>query len=235
MTDIIVGCPTQNRAWILPRWKEHVDAAIPNGWDAKFVFVVPEADEESIDIIQSWKRSTIIYTDEELHVSRSSWANRDLYNHMCILRNSILRYVREEAPNYFLSVDSDILLDKNVISNMHETLTKNQANAVGGLTYLDQIDRTCTNFANWRNRHTRKGFYRHIEPGTHPVDIIMAIQFMDNLAYNVDYEYHDFGEDFGWCSSLARAGAKIYCDGRVKNKHVMYEEWLDRLDKRVGF
>lgn len=235
MNDIIIGCPTANRTWILPLWKEYVDAAIPVDWNAKFIFTVPEWDTDTTELISTWENAQIIPSVEPERPDYRDWANRDAYNRMVELRNSILRYVRGHHPDIYLSLDSDILIQKDVISNMIDTMTTFKANAVGGMTYLDPVDDLCTNVAAWADPLTKKGFRRLTFQGTYPVDVIMAIQMMDNLAYNVDYEYHDMGEDFGWCVGLNRAGASIYFDGREKSKHVMSPEWLEIVDSRVGY
>ena len=164
-----------------------------------------------------------------------AWGNKDSYRHMADLRNSILRYVRGHHPDLYLSLDSDILLHPLAIESMYDTMSAFNANAVASKTFLDQVDPDVTNVAAWINPATCQSFRRHLTDGTYPVDVIMAIQMMDNLAYNVNYEYHDMGEDFGWCKNLKRAGASIYFDGRSKSKHVMSPEWLDVIDPRVGY
>ena len=235
MVDAIIGCPTANRSWILPIWKDHVDAAIPSDWNVKFVFVVPEWDIDSIELISTWPNSQIIPSSEIQRDDTRIWGNLDSYNHMTDLRNTILRYVRKSHPDIYLSLDSDILIDSDTIKNMYETMNLFEANAVGGSTYLDPIDHNCTNVATWKDPVTHQEYRRISTDGVCQVDIIMAIQMMDNLAYNINYEYHNMGEDFGWCVGLQRSKAKIYFDGRAKNKHVMSKDWLDRVDSRVGF
>lgn len=235
MTDIMIGCPTQNRSWILPKWKEYVDAAIPDGWDARFIFAVPTWDNETTELVSSWENTQIIPTSEPCREDVRPWANKDSYNHMAELRNTILRYVRGHHPDLYLSLDSDILLHPLAVQNMYETMQTYGANAVSSKVFLDQVDWNVTNAAAWVNPVTCQSFMRHLSEGTYPVDVIMAIQMMDNLAYNVNYEYHDMGEDFGWCKNLGRSGASVYFDSRVKSKHVMTQEWLDKVDPRVGY
>ncbi len=82
------------------------------------------------------------------------------------------------------------------------------------------------NFESY-SQDTKKEFEGYIE-FEHKV-----IPHVEN--YNVNYDYHNFGEDLGWSKNMARAKAKIFFDGRVKNKHCMNPEWLERVDKRVGF
>lgn len=235
MPNIIVGCPVTNRNWILPLWKNHVEHSVPLDWNLKYIFVVPKGDKDTLDLLSEWRDTWVILSDEENRKDVRNWGNKDRYYEMADLRNTLLRAVRQEKPDIFLSLDSDILLDKYTVANMYETMLANDCDAVGGLTYLDPTDKNCTNIANWKNSNTCNGFTRMVTQGCHKVDIIMAIQMMNNLAYNVNYEYHDMGEDLGWCKALKKTRAKIFCDARTANKHVMSKPDLDKVDKRVGF
>jgi len=236
MTDIIVGCPTVNRTWILPLWKEYVEEAVPDSWNLHYVFAVPEWDEETLELLGTWENTQIIPTEE---VQRSStdrdWANLDSFNRMSELRNLILKFVRQHHPDIYLSLDSDILLSKKAFNEMFSTLEEQHCNAVGGMTFLDPTDPTVTSAANWKNQNTCQQMKR-IRPGTVvPAQILMAIKMMDNLAYNVNYDYHSLGEDFGWSKNAGTAGVKMYVDGRTPSKHVMDKKWLEIEDKRVGY
>jgi hypothetical protein len=233
MVDIIVGCPTQNRAWILQEWFDHVIAAVPEDWNLSFLLAVPQWDKQTLDLVRNFKIAEVIITDEPERKDQRNWADTDSYHHMVDLRNSILRSVRVAKPDLYLSLDSDILIALNAIAEMYETMKANDANAVGSLTWLDPIDPACTNLGVFTNYGSR--FERVREPGMHPVDVLMGIKLIDNLAYNVNYQWDAYGEDFGWAKAMKRAGAKIFCDGRSPSKHIMSPEWLDRVDKRVGW
>lgn len=236
MTDILVGGPVAGRAWILPYWRDAVEAAMPVGVRPKYVFAVPTWDTETLGLVESWP-AELLLTKESVPdgCDLRRWADKDRYHEMTILRNYVLRYVRRVAPNFFLSLDSDILLAPDALKEMIETYHVNQAHAVGGFTFLDPIDPTCTNLAQWVNPDLASQFRRVESPGQHPVDIIMAVKLMGNLAYNINYQYHDYGEDFGWAVAARRAKARIFCDGRSPSKHVMNPKWLDIVDKRVGY
>lgn len=233
MVDIIVGCPTQNRAWILPRWFDHVYMAVPVDWNLKFILAVPEWDDDTLKLVGDMRTVEVLITDEPKREDKRNWADTDSYYHMADLRNSILRSVRVAKPDLYLSLDSDMLSGKETVEQMYETMLANNADAVGGLTWLDPIDPTVTNLADFT--HHGSQFRRHENPGQHPVDILMGIKLMGNLAYNVNYEWDAYGEDFGWAKAMKRAGGRVYCDGRSPSKHVMSPEWLDRVDKRVGW
>lgn len=230
----VIGCPVVNRAWILPLWKDHVEAAIPYGWEHYFIFVVPSWDTDTLDILSTWKNTKIILSDETERPDVRNWANTDSYYLMSALRNRILREVRTYKPDVYISLDSDILVQDLTFSLMKDTMDRFSANAVGGYTFLDPMDPTCSNIAMWQDP-TMSSFRRIVGNGTCKVDVIMAIKMMDNLAYNVNYEHHTMGEDFGWSKAAKLAGVEIYMDGRSPAKHVMHREYLEIVDKRVGF
>jgi len=235
MVNIIAGCPTAGRAWILPQWKEAVDRACPHDVELSYALSIPKWDTDTLDIVSNWSSAHIMVTDEQPRLDQRDWSSQDRYHDMVNLRNNQLRYVRTAMPTYYLSLDSDILLAPKALEEMIETLELNQADAVGSLTYLDPVDPTCTNLATWVNPDA-PGVFRRVEaPGQHPVNVLMAIKLMGNLAYNINYEHHHYGEDFGWSIAAYKARARIFCDGRSPSKHVMSPEWLDRVDKRVGY
>lgn len=235
MKNIIIGCPTRNRTWILPLWKEYVEAAIPEDWEYSFAFVVGQDDMKTMEMVGSWERTNIIPVDEPpIMEDVRTWADTSRFEHMAWLRNQLLGYARFRSPDYLLSLDSDILLHKDVLKNLIETAEQNEADAVGGLTYFDPQDKHVTNIANWREYNAfNSGFKRVREPGVHPVDIIMGIKLLGPEGYNTDYIYHGMGEDLGWSQNMV--GKKIFCDGRQGSKHVMHPRYLELEDQRVGY
>ena len=234
MTDLMVGCPVAGRAWILPQWHEAVQAALPSDMKAQYIFAIPSWDTDSLALAKQWKAEIIVTEEEKPDRDPRRWVDKQRYNEMADLRNKILRRIRQICPRFYLSLDSDILLAPTALQEMIETYELNEAHAVGGFTFLDSMDPTCTNFAMWDNELGTK--FRRVEaPGQHPVDVIMAIKLMGNLAYNINYQYHDLGEDFGWATAAKRAKVRIFCDGRSPSKHVMQPKWLDIVDKRVGY
>jgi len=231
--DLIVGCPTRNRTWILPKWKEYVEAAIPENFHLSYVFVVGDDDQKTIDLLSTWKSTKIIKVAENEIPEERSWGDKNRFHHMAYLRNVMLEYVRTQNPDLFLSLDSDILINSETICNLYETVVQCNADAVGGLTYFDQMDKKITNVGSWNNKADKTGFRRVVSDGVFKVDIIMGIKMMTESAYNVDYQYHNNGEDLGW--AVAVKDLNIFFDGRAASKHVMHKDWLDRKDVRVGY
>lgn len=244
VTRVIVGCPVKNREWILPRWKDHVVASFEHaGLTPEFAFVVGTSRDNTGTLVPSYIRdytgTFVTIDDPEVPVHRD-WSEKR-YEHMAELRNLLLTLVREQQPDYFLSVDSDILLHPLAVHNLLQSISEDHLNrrtgtvehwdAVGGKTYLNPRNRIPT-YAFLR---PRIGLHRPDSDGVFPVEVIMAIKLMSPTAYNVQYEFSHHGEDIGWSLACNRAGLKLGWDGRVTSKHVMHPDHIDTIDARLGW
>lgn len=230
---LLVGCPVQSRGWIMPSWLKAVQEARPQGWDMQFVFAKDKSDDSLVDFRTDRKVHIVDVKDQKRDYERA-W-NGDRYHHMAFIRNRLLDRVKDINPDLFLSLDSDILVHPEAITNMIATLVekddKHRLAACGGLTYLDETDPRITNAAslvgpNYRRTQTK---------GRPKVDVIMAIKLMNEKGFNTPYEWHLKGEDFGWSEAVRRNRCELVFDGRVGSKHVMNPYWLDVVDKRVGY
>lgn len=229
---LVVGCPVKDRGWIMDRWFDHVESSIPEGVRVDYVFVVPEGDT-TLEIIRSrCPQAHLVLTGEDPHYERN-WHNKDRYREMVQVRNALLREVRRLNPDIFLSLDSDILLSKECISQAVSVMKEGGYNAVAPPTFLDPSDKRFTNAANIK---PRGGFYRATIGARHVVDVIMAIKLMDRAAYQIDYSFNVFGEDFGWSKNARDNGIRMFYAGDIPpSKHVMSRDQLDKVDGRCGF
>lgn len=231
---MLIGCPVKDRNWILPLWKAHVDGAMPSRMDYEFVFAVGKDDEETLGLISNWPRTHVTLLDEKHSKYERNWAEPGRLEFMTYARNELLKKVRELRPTYFFSLDSDILITKDCISNSLSTIREFDAwkvAAVGSRLYMDQTDSNCSSAGVF----TRNGFTRMDTKGIQTVGLIMAAKLMNSRGYNVDYEDHKNGEDIGWCKAVARNGFTLMYDARAANKHVMAPYWLNQVDKRIGW
>ncbi len=229
-TSVLMGCPVNNRRWILGDWFRYAIASAEKAdVDLSFAFVVPEGSDD-LDVINE-------FTDHERHLVLSQegpslerrW-NAPEYFRMVDLRNQLLNVARSVEPDFLLSVDSDILLHEDAISSLIETYESQDCIAVGGKCYLDFSTVFFPSYAKWTGQtYSRKDFF-----GVAKVDVLMAIKLMSPVAYNVDYVFHSQGEDFGWSKEAQKCGALVW-DGRIANKHVMRERDRGKVDKRCGF
>lgn len=236
--QLLIGCPIHAREWAYTKWYEaaRISATLA-GYkpdDIGFIYVLDRNDIEMKHYIQATTRDHrhFITTNQTCPSKERVW-NETRYREMVYLRNSLLEGVRHIGPQIFLSLDSDILLHPLTIKNLIETLQGKDCAAVGGKTYMTERGVDYPSYANMIP--STGALLRSDTDGVIPVEVIMAIKLMSPEAYNVDYRYHDKGEDIGWSQAVRATGQKLIFDGRVASKHLMKPEMLDKVDARCGF
>lgn len=234
--DILIGCPIQKREWIIDKWFWHVMAACKiAGLRPGFIFVLDTQEEPLNTMIMNQAKlhnATLILCDipEEPREDKRTW-NSIRYHRMAYLRNLLLEGVRDFGPDFFLSLDSDILLHEQTIKSLVENI--GDYDAIGGKAYMTH---TGTNFPSFGLiNNLNKMIRRYDVDGVIKVDVIMAIKLMKPSAYSISYSYDPQGEDIGFSRNCVEAGLKLAWDGTYGNKHVMRKQDLESFDSRVGF
>lgn len=227
---LLVGCPVAHRDWVLPKWFDHVEGACAvAGVEPEFVFVCDRRDP-------SWACIEILAPEATL-VSCVTTAGGDVrrwgprrYAEMVVLRNELLGVVRDEKPDAFLSLDSDILVHPMQVEYLLNAL--HRFDAVGGRCYMTPQG---VRFPSYAMLSRSGGLQRRDVEGVFPVDVIMAIKLMGPAAYEVNYRADPQGEDVGWSKACRERGLTLGWDGRLAAKHVMGPHMLDPVDPRVGY
>lgn len=228
--NLIVGCPVSCREWILPTWFAHVErAAELAGLQPTYTFVCHPADRSWACLVEHAPTAAMVTPSFNRGTDERRW-NSARYEQMVELRNQLLGAVREQSPDLFLSLDSDILLHPDQLKLMIECLDR--FDAVGGRCYMTASG---TRFPSWGRLSRYGNLQRTDVAGTFPVDVIMAIKLMTPAAYAVDYAFDIQGEDIGWCRAATQTGVRLGWDGRVIAKHVLAPHLLTPRDPRVGF
>lgn len=237
--EIMVGCPAYKRDWILPSWFEYVEKAFARvGVEPIYVFVADIADRDTVHVI----RDQVLQYSRELMLTWANQEERDdvrhwtmpRYHAMVYFRNELLKTVRKWQPDYFFSLDSDILLNENALEGLLENTDR--FDVVAPKVYMQPPGRTANvntlpNYAN----NMFNGLERKDAEGVFPVEIVMAAKLMNDLAYQLDYKYHHHGEDLGICETWKENRIRVGWDGRFPSKHVMRPELLDQIDPRCGY
>lgn len=230
---LVVGCPVYKRGWVLERWFESVEIAFEvAGVEPVYVFVGDPRDTDSFAVVDravdEYERETYVsWVEENVDAPADRKWSADRYHRMVYIRNELLKIVRKLEPEFFLSVDSDILLHPEAVLNL--LVSSDRFDAVGGKTYMTPTGRSFPSFAHM------PGLKRVDESSVFPVDVIMAIKLLNVDAYNTDYVFHSYGEDIGFSLACKDKGLKLGWDGRVASKHIMEPSQLDRVDERCGF
>ena len=153
---------------------------------------------------------------------------------MVSLRNILLAKVREYQPDYFLSLDSDILLvNPNTIELLIAHINSG-ADAVNPLMFMTPVGTMYPSVMKWVGEPGGKAHRdQAFSLGDYfQSDVIMAAKMMSKEVYNnVDYCMHEQGEDLGWSGNCAKAGYKLYCASYIYAIHVMGRQMLNSVIK----
>jgi hypothetical protein len=236
---LIIGCPIYNRAWIFPYWISCIQKQFLNLEDVGFVFVASKDDTETISLLEDWRDKhpevsvfDIIYPENVNHFTHAEGTRNwtiSKYENMVNLRNCLLKKVREYQPDYFFSLDSDILLvNPNTIQLLISHINSG-ADAVNTLMFMTPVGTMFPSVMKWINEPGKKAHRDQKFPlGEYfEADVIMAAKMMSKNVYNnVDYQIHHQGEDLGWSASCAEKGYKLYSASYIYSIHVMSKQML---------
>lgn len=250
---IVVGCPVFDRAWILDQWFDHIQEAAFNAGLANEIIYAFVGDRErdpatwkiidercGIDEVYEFgKPAPVAAISRCLEAQVPEFKPNDTrywdyprYQRMSDLRNQLLRLVRSMQPDYFFSVDSDILVHPDQFKELIGVAREEEWDAVGGKVYLSKTGYRAPSYA----MVSRQGaLQRRDYHDVRPVHVIMAVKLMTPKAYAVDYIPDTQGEDTGWGFAARSAGLRVGWTGRVCSKHIFERRLLDVPDRRVGW
>lgn len=241
VTNILIGCPLvgdpyADRNWILDQWYQFSltsSLQVPDVEISWCVTVHPEDEDTKLNLM-GFPFMSAFESEFQGGKGDHRW-NKERYYTMVNLRNELLGHVRDAAPDYFISLDSDVLLCPEAISLLLDAFDNDSdVWAVGIPFYVSRHGNKHPNNGRWIGSR-RSMFQRYDFHHLAKMDILIGGYMMDPRAYNVDYEFSSRGEDLGWSDAITRAGGKLVWDGRMRNKHVMDRNMLNTVDSRVGY
>lgn len=231
---VLVGAPVHERGWVLPHYFEALRA---QGMDLEFLFNLGPGEDTTEQVLAreqtqgGWARFEILLDDFGDHHAKRLWYMKR-YETMVRLRNDLLKRVRELEPDYYLSLDTDILLPPGAIRTLVQELERVGADGISPLLYMTDSG---TRYPN-AMRLDRTERVLPTDNTTQTVPVAFAAKLMTPALYReVDYAAHPSGEDLGWGVAAAQAGFTLAWAPQVKAKHVMNPAMLQRVDPRVGF
>jgi hypothetical protein len=246
---LIIGCPMYKRSWILHHWiKSIISQSIPVN-DIGFIFEVSPDDTATIQALESWRKfdKRIPYFEIKIrediphfeHENNGRQWSMSKYVNMVSLRNSLLESVRKIQPEYYFSLDSDILLTNTNTIELLIAHIKSGADAVNPLMFMTPFGTMYPSVMDWRLDVPAKAFRKEkYELGHYfQSDVIMAAKMMSKDVYNnINYTLHEQGEDVGWSLECKKAGFKLYSASYIYAPHimseVMYQSFLANGDNR---
>lgn len=212
--NVIIGCPVCERAWILPAFFSHISKQTAEV-EIKFLFNYGKSTDRTVDILLEYG-SDILHSSRRSYPGDHKWNNnrRSLMTH---LRNELLDVVCEKDPDYYFSLDSDILIPPDCLTK----LIADQKDAVSPQVNMSS-KKIAPNVMTFKNNQALRENYSSNR--LQKVDIIMAAVLMSRRVYkNVRYKFHSQGEDIGWSQDAKKKGYDLWWDPRIICRHVMKE------------
>jgi hypothetical protein len=201
---IIVGCPIKDRAWVIPQWHAAIRA---QEVDVEVVCLYSASEDDTRAQLES--RHVTILDDPEIgrrlpEIDGHMWGGRpEDYSYMTRIRNDLMDYVVAQDPDYFLSLDSDILLCPGALKRMVACL-EIYGGIVSPAVNMSQNGRTAWNVMTWADRAHPGVAHRRVTPVAGQVDVIMAALLFDREGMQCRWSPTRNGEDIGLCIDAER-------------------------------
>lgn len=236
---LVIGCPIYKRSWIFPFWASCIERQSVPLSDIGFVFETSPNDEQTLSLLIKWKNlhpEIPLFEIKERpdiphfeHEKNSRQWTMSKYHNMVNLRNSLLGTVREIEPEYYFSLDSDILIKNSVTLELLINHIRSGADAVNTLMFMTPFDTKFPSVMTWKNDLENRAYREDNYPlgQFFKADVIMAAKMMSKEVYkNVNYEFHIQGEDLGWSTDAKRKNYSLFCASYIYTPHIMHQEML---------
>jgi hypothetical protein len=230
-TPLVVGLPCHRRQWCLDRWFDSVEAQdLPEG--TRFLFILSEQGDPSERIILRRRPDAeILYAEGLPSFGEDEKDDPSRYVVLAHLRNQLLRRVCSIEPDYYLSWDSDIILEPNAYWALRGVVDQGDG-AVGAL--VDMGGEVYPGNWSWMRLEGTDairplglgadGLPLLRSPGgvfPFPVGVIMGVKLMTPRAYrDVRYADHVLGEDVGWAIQAEAMGVERWVCPAARGEHL---------------
>lgn len=242
---LLIGCPIYKRDWIFPMWVAALERqSIPLS-DIGFIFETSPNDESTISMMNRWRsvhpEIPLFEMNERPdlphfeHVENSRQWTMSKYQNMISLRNSLLKRAREIEPEYYLSLDSDVIMKNPSSLELMIGHIKDGADAVNTLMFMTPFDTKFPSVMTWKNDEENRAYREDSYPigQFFKADVIMAAKMMSKEVYKtVNYQFHVQGEDLGWCTDARSKGFQLYCASYIYSPHIMHRSMLEQFVKQ---
>jgi glycosyltransferase involved in cell wall biosynthesis len=224
---LLLGAPAYNRAWIIPEWLDSLQSQDGiDCFDVEYIACVSPSEDNTLELLQ--QGGFIIITEDvfrqkyesDLHV----WGNMNVYEKMAQIRNKLLMWAKVNNFDYFLSIDTDIILPKNGLQKMISFIDRYPGMVAPALSMVH--NQTIWNIMDWVDSFNPNLAYRpkirHLE--VQQVDVIMACILMDKSAISkVKWKEHTLGEDVGLCIEAEKYEVNRWWLSTIKCDHRMHQ------------
>lgn len=247
---LVIGCPIYKRDWILNHWIKCIKNQSVSTENIGFIFEASSGDEKTLSILEAWRKYDrsiahfeIVIRDDIPHFEHQNNGRQwtiSKYDNMSKLRNHILDRVTEIEPEYYFSLDSDILIENPNTIELLIAHIKQGADAVSPLMFMTPIGNQFPSVMTWREDIPDKAYRKEYYPlGTYfQSDVIMAAKMMSKNVYkNIRYNIHEQGEDVGWSLNCKHKNYNLFSASYIYAPHIMspimYSDFLKNGDNRL--
>lgn len=232
MNKILIGCPIRNRAWILSEYLRCIENL---EYPKEFItccFIINDSTDKTKSILSQWQ-SENYSRYESIKIIEINFGNKndmgetghgrqnDKKKYACrkkviiptlaILRNRLLEEARDGEYDYFFSVDSDILVNPDILNKLIET----EKDIVAGLVHNGEVE---YNFLQFPGKSRNVIPDRLFEVKTTGAIILISQKVFINE--NIQYGNNSKGEDVDFCESARQQGFKSYILAEVQ-EHIL--------------
>lgn len=230
MKNILIAAPIRNRSWILSEYLYFLSRLDYPKEKIAFHFILNDSSDSSAGILADWEtahekeyryiRISEVNLDyphdwgEDRVVTAEAMLNRQnkTYKSLSVLRNLILDFAwLDIGAEYLLSVDSDILINSDIINKLLAT----GKDIVAGLISNGNANYNFMPLTGHRNILPSDGLFEVTTTGA--VMLISRKVFVNKL---IRYSPEKTGEDEGFCKSARTQGFKSYVLPEMQ-KHIM--------------
>jgi glycosyltransferase involved in cell wall biosynthesis len=220
LVKVLLGAPVRDRAWILPRFIEHVKNLQLDDIELETLFIANDCTDNSAELLDK-AGFNVIVRDNLPSKSRGHLRGQYSYEHLGVLRNILVDEFLKTDADYLFSIDTDILMKpdylKKLVWNDLDICAMLLGNKIVGGTRVHNIMRISP----------KTGWYVHFQnwedDSIIEVDLTGAVYLIKRevLENGVRYGFAPQGEDAYFCKLAQDKGYKLYCDTSLKPTHVM--------------
>lgn len=223
---IMIGCPLQQRAWILPVYLNSIEKIDFPKEDIHLAFLVNNSSDNTLEILHRFKDAHYDeYYDIEIALAcdfdytDNRIGNRD-YGCIADVKNEWLD-MRYPSDEFAFIVDSDVLVPPEVLS----TLLGHQKDMISALVMTLMFrGMDFYNMMDWNGSmyvHRREWNERLLKVDYTAGCVLMSKALLDT---NPRYGDHRQGEDCIFCRDAQKAGYEVFIDTGILCNHVMFKK-----------
>lgn len=239
---IVLGCPLQNRGWVLPHYLKAISDLDYDKSQIALCFLLNDSTDNTKDLLLEFRKqhekeySQIIIKNILFGLppeDRNKGRNAQSFHHFAHIRNRWSEIVRTiPEAEWVFSVDSDIIIPANSLKKLLENNKDICSMLANNTQHRLGVGRDCFNIL--RLNPISPNNYKHIidfplnsliEVDVTGASYLIRRKVLDNTVY----EWHRQGEDVGFCINAKKNGYKIWCDTSLIGNHIMNKNLLKEL------